>query len=95
MSCIVFWIFIALLILHSRLYYAICLASITMFFLLDCSHEELIARQRQMLRRRLGLGMLSGVDLGIDELVDERDLIATQSARPKLGVIGKQSSTEV
>ena len=48
-----------------------------------------------MLRRRLGLGMISGVDLGIDELVDERDLVVTQSSRPKLGAIGKQSSTEV
>ena len=49
-----------------------------------------------MLRKRLGLDLLAGgVDLGMDELVDDRDLIVNQSSRPKLGAIGKQRSTEV
>ena len=48
-----------------------------------------------MLRKRLGLDMIGGVDLGMDGLVDDGDLIVTQSRKPKLGTIGKQSSTEV
>lgn len=49
-----------------------------------------------MLRKRLGLDMFAGgFDLGMDELVDDRDLIVNQSSRPKLGAIGKQSSIEV
>ena len=60
-----------------------------------CSHKELLARQRQILRKRLGLDMLGGVDLGMDDLIDDRDLIANQSSKPRIGVIGKQSSLEV
>ena len=48
-----------------------------------------------MLRKRLGLDMIGGVDLGMEGLVEDRDLVVTQSRKPSLGSIGKQSSAEV
>lgn len=48
-----------------------------------------------MLRKRLGLDMIGGLEFGMEGLVEDRDLIVTKSANPILGVIGKQASTEV
>ena len=48
-----------------------------------------------MLRKRLGLDLIGGMDLGMEGLVEDRDLIVTGGRRPKLGMIGKQSSSEV
>eukprot|EP00794_Sanderia_malayensis_P009222 gene9222-10196_t len=60
-----------------------------------CSSQEILARQRQILKKRLGLDLIGGEDFGMDNLVDDKDLVVSQSSRkPKLGAIGKKSSFE-
>ena len=48
-----------------------------------------------MLRKRLGLDLIGGVDLGMEGIIDEGDFFVNEPRRPKLGSIGKQNSAEV
>ncbi len=41
------------------------------------------------------MDLIGGVDCGMDNLVDEGDLVVVPSKKPKLGAIGKKSSFEV
>lgn len=55
------------------------------------SQSEAVACQRQMLKKKLGLGIPGSMDLGIDSLLDDEDLV-TVSSQEK---IMSQLSTEV
>ena len=55
------------------------------------SQKELIAQQRQALRKKLGFEMLPGVDMGMDGLFEDGDLMASDEKQ----LIRKQLSTEV
>lgn len=59
--------------------------------ILGMSQSEAVACQRQMLKKKLGLGIPGSMDLGIDSLLDDEDLVAETTQNKMMA----QLSTEV
>lgn len=48
------------------------------------SHQDAVTRQRRLLRKKLGLDMVGGLDMGMDNLFEDEDLINNSNVETKL-----------
>ena len=61
-------------------------------FLIGLDPRDRLAHQQKLLRKRLGLDMVPGLDVGMDQLFDDSDLLLRD---PEKKTMQKQKSFEV